>query len=35
MTIGIALTCAAFTGWIVEWAQRYCEGWAYQRDKDL
>ncbi len=34
MTFGIALTCAALTGWIVEWAQRQCEQWAYERDKD-
>jgi hypothetical protein len=35
MTFAIALTCAALTGWIVEWAQRKCERWAYQRDKGL
>jgi len=35
MTVTIALTCAALTGWTVEWAQRRCELWAYMRDKDL
>ncbi len=35
MALGIAVTCAALTGFIVEWAQRQCERWAYQRDKDL
>ncbi len=34
MTVTIALTCAALTGFIVEWAQRQCERWAYERDKD-
>jgi hypothetical protein len=34
MIIVIALTCAALTGLLVEWAQRQCELWAYQRDKD-
>jgi hypothetical protein len=35
MTLGIALSCAALMGWIVEWGQRQCERWAYERDKDL
>jgi hypothetical protein len=34
MTFGIALAAAAVTGWVVEWAQRQCELWASQRDKD-
>ena len=34
MTLTIAFTSAALTGWIVEWAQRECERWAYERDKD-
>jgi hypothetical protein len=35
MTWMIAVSCAALTGWTVEWAQRHCERWAYERDKDL
>jgi hypothetical protein len=35
MTFGVAITCAGLMGWIVEWAQRHCERWAYERDKDL
>jgi hypothetical protein len=35
MAFGVAITCAALTGWIVEWTQRQCERWAYERDKDL
>ena len=34
MTWTIAITCAALTGWIVEWGQRQCERWAYMRDKN-
>jgi hypothetical protein len=31
----ITLSTAALTTWVVEWAQRRCEQWAYERDKAL
>jgi hypothetical protein len=31
----IAISAILVTGFIVEWAQRRCEAWAYIRDKDL
>jgi hypothetical protein len=31
----VAFAFAALAGWTVEWAQRRCEQWAYERDKDL
>ena len=35
MIWAITATCAVLAGWTVEWAQRQCERWAYERDKDL
>jgi hypothetical protein len=26
---------AAVTAWIIDWAQRRCEQWAYMRGRDL
>jgi hypothetical protein len=30
----LVCTSAAFTAWVVDSAQRRCEQWAYERDKD-
>jgi hypothetical protein len=35
MTWMIAITCAALTGWTVDWVQRWCEQWSLMRDIDL
>ena len=35
MTMFLALCVAVGTAWIIDWGQRYCENWCYQRDKDL
>ena len=31
----LVLSSAAFMAWVVDSAQRRCEHWAYERDKDL
>ena len=36
MTLMIILSgTAGVTAWVIEYAQRRCEHWAYMRDKDL
>ncbi|MDT5016493.1 MAG: hypothetical protein QOD39_2653 [Mycobacterium sp.] len=35
MTIIISGSIVVIFGFIIEWSQRHCEAWAFQRDKDL